>query len=230
MRKQQKIWSKEHIKNASIPKLASTTAASSVIYFLNYVASTTIHPPRKIVDIGCGKGRNTIYLAQKGLIVFAMDYIEHAITYTKQLAKNCGVEHAVTLLVQAIDRRWPFTDNFFDLAIDNYSSIDIETKKGRDTYKNELLRTLKPGGRALVCVVSADDGLEQEMQKTNPGKEIHSTIWPSGKFQKNYDEKELRTFYKEFEIMKLEKISQPAFKLGKKYVATDYRMILRKPA
>lgn len=92
-----------------------------------------------------------------------------------------------------------------------------------------MFRTLKPGGHALVMVVSTNDEIESEFIRRYPGKEKNSTIWPgNGKFQKDYDENELREFYKEFEIVKLKEVKKPAFKLNRKYIATNYWMVLRK--
>lgn len=225
MRRQQKIWIEEHKKYHSIPKLGTLTPANGVLYFETYISRIGIHPPKRVVDIGSGNGRNTLFFAQKGFYVYAIDYVQSALDHTKHEAKKLKIMNMIHLYPIAIDTRWPFNNNFFDLAIDNYSSIDIETKKGRKTYKEELLRTLKPGGYALVTVIAASDELEQTMVK---GEESNSTIWPNGKFQKNYDEAELRKFYKEFEIVELKKVTKPAFKLAKHYTATNFRLILKK--
>lgn len=227
MRKQQAIWSKEHQGNITIPSLASHKPSDGVVFFISYLKRIRVVPAGKALDIGCGKGRNTLYFAKQGYEVYGIDYIPAAINHTKQRARTLNIQNRIKLFTAAIDQRWPFPDNFFDLAIDNYSSIDIETKKGRETYKKELVRTLKPGGWALVAVVSTDDELEQTMKK---GREPNSTIWPNGKFQKNYTQKELREFYKEFEILEIKEMKKPAFKLGKNYMATNYWMILRNPS
>jgi SAM-dependent methyltransferase len=230
MRRQQTIWKKEHANNASIPKIGSTTPAGGAIYFADFLKKRGIVTPGNIVDIGCGKGRNTVYFAQLGYSVFGMDYIALAIAHTKKLIHQAGHTNHVKLVATAIDKKWPFPANYFDAAIDNYSSIDIETKKGRDIYKKELLRTLKPGGYALICVVSANDELEHDLHRTSPCEEIHSTIWPNGKFQKNYTEEELREFYREFDVVELTEIKKSAIKLGKTYMATNYRLIIQKPS
>lgn len=69
-----------------------------------------------------------------------------------------------------------------------------------------------------------------EYIETKEGRdEMYRTLWPqNGKFQKDYDEAELREFYKEFEVIELKKISKPVFKLGRKGTATNFWMVLRK--
>ncbi len=229
MSKQQKIWELEHSNLRSLPTLASDKPAAGVIYFVKYLKKKKIKSSTKVIDVGCGKGRNTIFLAQNGFNVYAMDYAKNALDHTRKLAEKNNLIDKIHLYKADIDKKWSFEDNFFDLTIDSFSSIDIETKKGREIYKHEMYRTLKREGLAFVSVVSSEDDWEKKLIKESPGKEKNSTIWPqNGKFQKDYDEDELRHFYREFKIVELRKVKKKAFKLGKNYIATDFWVILRK--
>ncbi len=229
MRKQQAIWLKEHGSQAMLPALAEQKPASGVVKFIDFLKSQSVDIKGRAIDIGCGRGRNTVYLAELGLDVFAVDYIQPALDSAQKLAESKGVAEKVHLIHAAIDEPWDFPNDYFDFAIDCFSSIDIETKEGRQTYKNELLRTLKHGGYALVRVVSADDEWEIEAAKNATGSEPNSVIWKeNGKFQKNYDEQELGDFYKDFMVLRIEKISKPATKAGRKGTATDFWMVIQK--
>lgn len=169
-----------------------------------------------------------MYLAKLGFEVWALEYIEPALDAAKQLAEKSMADNIHFELTE-VDTGWKIADNFFDLAIDSFSSIDIETKAGREKCRDEMYRTLKPGGYALVTVCSADDEWEKELIASHPGPEPNSTIWPqNGKFQKDYDKAELREFYRVFEIAEFKKISKPAFKLGRNGTATNFWMVLRK--
>lgn len=230
MRKQQKIWNQEHKIQATLPSLEHDKVSSFVLLFIEYLKKQKVKLSGRVVDIGSGMGRNAIYLARVGFDVHALEYIEHAVKYTGGQARKENLEGRVHCHPIDIDKKWPFPDNYFDFAIDCFSSIDIETKKGRETYMNEMLRTLKPNGYIMVSVVSVNDELEGELMKKHPGKEKNSVYWPAnGKFQKNYDEAELREFYHEFDILELKEITKPTFKLGKSYNATNFLVIIRKP-
>lgn len=231
MRKQQQIWQEEHQKATMIPGLADNKPSNSVIFFIEYLKKHKLfNPPLTVIDIGSGKGRNSIYLAENGCEVYAIDYVKDALAITKKRARERGVSDKVKVVPGEIDKKWPFADNFFDLAIDCYSSIDIETRQGRKVYKSELHRTLKPGGFALVAVVAADDPLEKEIAMSSPGPEPNSVIWPeTGKFQKNYSKEELKKFYNSFKIMTLKTEHKLAKKLGRQYRAKNYWLILQKP-
>lgn len=227
MRKQQQVWQKEHQNVTNLPAMAQDQPSTSVVAFIDYLRGK-VSPPAKVVDIGCGKGRNAIFLAKLGFEVYGMDYIQQALDHTKQKAIQNNLLDKIYLYNTSIDEKWPFKDNFFDLSIDCFSSIDIETKGGREIYRQEMFRTLKPAGYAMVAVVSIDDEIEKELLKTSPGLEKNSTIWPDGKFQKDYDEEELREFYKDFEIPELKEIKKKVFKLNTHYTATNYWVVLRK--
>lgn len=232
-RKQKAIWENEHEENKVLPtetkKHSTDVPSRNVQFFLRFIKTLHLKQSFKVIDIGCGKGRNSIFLAKLGFNVHAIDYVRVAINHLKKKTKELKLNRKIHATTGEIDEKWPYKNNFFDLAIDNFSSIDIETKEGRETYKKELLRTLKPGGYALVSVVSADDKIEREQITKSPGHEKNSTYWvENGKFQKDYDEKELRGFYREFEIVKLKKIKKKSFKLGRHYNATNFLLILKK--
>jgi SAM-dependent methyltransferase len=230
MRKQQQIWHDEHTKQVTLPTMANVDPASGVVQFTDYLQDQGVKLRGKAVDIGAGKGRNCVHLAKLGYEVWALEYIKPAIEAASQLADSNKVSDKIHFMNVEIDTPWQFTDNFFDLAIDSFSSIDIETRQGRETCRDELFRTLRPRGYGLINVCSADDEWEKDLIANHPGPEPNSTIWPqNGKFQKDYDETELLEFYKKFEIIELKKISKPALKLGRHGTATNLWMVIKKP-
>lgn len=229
MRKQQQIWYEEHASQSTLPTMANVEPASGVVLFTDYLKAHTVSLCGNAVDIGAGKGRNSVHLAKLGFTVWALEYVKPAINAARKLAEANKVSDRIHFELAEVDTTWQFEDDFFDVAIDSFSSIDIETRQGRERCRNEMLRTLKPGSYALVTVCSADDEWERELIANHPGPEPNSTVWPqNGKFQKDYDEAELREFYRDFEILELNKISKPAFKLGREGIATNFWVVLRK--
>lgn len=209
--------------------MANVEPASGVVLFTDWLNDNGINFVGNAVDIGSGKGRNSVHLAKLGYEVWGLEYIELAVDSAKQLADKNDVGSKVHFEICEVDSGWKIENNFFDIAIDSFSSIDIETKEGREKCRDEMYRTLKSGGYALVTVCSSDDEWEKELISKHPGPEPNSTIWPqNGKFQKDYDELELREFYKKFEAVDLKKISKPAFKLEREGTATNLWLVLRK--
>lgn len=228
MKTQKAIWQREHEENSGLPSMHSEEPSSAVTYFADQFEKLGLRKGAKIIDIGCGKGRNIIYLAKLGFEMYAMDYIETAANHVKKIAEKNNLEK-VHVQVAEINNTWPFADNFLDVAVDCFSSIDIETLQGREKCKNEMLRTLKSGGYAFVAVVSASDEFESKYIALSPGPEKNSVLWPiTGKFQKDYDEAELMEFYKEFKIIEIKEMKKPAEKMGEKFTATNYLLVLQK--
>lgn len=223
----EKEWSSENMK--TVPRHASEIPSDEVVLFRSYLKSSKINPPKNVVDIGSGKGRNAIFMAKEGFTVYGIDYISAAVEHAKNEARKMGVQDLVQFKLGDVTRRWKFKKNFFDLAIDSLTTVGLQ-KKEREKCRDEMYRTLKKGGVALIRVVSSDDKLEKELMKKYPGNEPNSSVWPGiNKFQKNFSEVELRDFYRKFKILVLKKHRKKAFKLGKKFTATNWWLIIQKP-
>lgn len=150
---QQEIWQQEHETQSDLPSMANKKPTEGVIDLVKYFGKDWFKD-KKIIDIGCGKGRNCVYLAQQEAQLWAIDYIKDALSVAKDLASESKVDQQVSLVCSRIDETWPFESDFFDVAVDSFASIDVETLVGREKYRNEMFRTLKPNGYALVLVVS----------------------------------------------------------------------------
>jgi len=208
--------------------MGHTDPTIGVVYFTEFLRKKGISSG-KVVDIGSGKGRNSAFMAEQGFEVYGLEYIKSANDIAKELAKKQNVGTKVHLQLCDVAKPWKFENDFFDVAIDSYTSIDIETKRGREKSRDEMWRSLKPSGYGLILVVSADDEWERKMIAKYPGPEPNSCIWPqNGKFQKDYDEAELREFYKKFLVMEIKKVNKPVFKLGRNGTSTDLWVILHK--
>jgi SAM-dependent methyltransferase len=176
VRKQQQIWVNEHKKVESFKSYIQPEPSSMVVEFIKFLTERGVNLPLTAIDIGCGKGRNSIYLAQNGAQVHAIDYVQEALDFAQKRAHEAQVAHHIKFHNAAIDHPWPFEENFFDIAVDCFSSIDIETSQGREIYKKELLRTLKPDGFACVAVVAAHDYFEKrEPSQGQPSLTIATT-------------------------------------------------------
>lgn len=106
----------------------------------------------RVLDVGCAGGRNTVFLAQRGFDVRAVDASEPMVRETRRrLAAILGAAEA-TQRVQAgrMDDLGAFDDAGFDLVISLgvlHNARDWAEWQGAAA---ESARVLKPGGRLLL--------------------------------------------------------------------------------
>ncbi len=103
----------------------------------------------KILDVGCGNGRNLVPFAKNGFESYGIDFGEEMIKEAKKFVKKQDV--AVELKV-ADARELPFKDETFDYCISTAALHHIETNEGREKALSEINRVLKREGFAFISV------------------------------------------------------------------------------
>jgi len=102
----------------------------------------------KALDICCGAGTNTVYLAQKGFEVTGMDISSGAAEYAREKAERAQVK--IRFLVENF-LRLPFRDEEFDLVFDMGCFHHVRVKD-RAAFIKGVRRVLKTrGAYFLVC-------------------------------------------------------------------------------
>jgi len=102
----------------------------------------------KALDICCGAGTNTVYLAQKGFEVTGMDISSGAVEYARERAERAQVK--IRFLVENF-LRLPFRDEEFDLVFDMGCFHHVRVKD-RAAFIKGVRRVLKTrGAYFLVC-------------------------------------------------------------------------------
>jgi SAM-dependent methyltransferase len=100
----------------------------------------------RALDLGCGTGTNSIYLARHRFRVVGVDFSPKAIDLARQKAKRLGV--AVDFYINDVTRL-DFLREPFDLVLDIgcFHSLD---KQGQARYAENLGRLTRPDGRFLL--------------------------------------------------------------------------------
>jgi len=104
--------------------------------------------PGRVLELGCGPGRNAVYLAGQGCRVEAVDFSAEAIGWARQRARSAGaaVEFRCCSIFDAT-----FGEAAYDVVYDSGCFHHLPPHRRRD-YVQLVDRALKPGGRfGLVC-------------------------------------------------------------------------------
>jgi len=143
--------------------------------FVKYLKKTDL-----ILDLGCGSGRDCIFLAKKGFSVIGIDLSPLAVKKAEKSAlKNKLKIHFDVGLAENL----PYGNSFFDKI---YSGYTLQHTNIMKTSK-EMFRILKKNGIIYSIII-----LETKFKKT-------------GKIAKNYSSKEvLKVFEMNFKIIKKE--------------------------
>jgi SAM-dependent methyltransferase len=136
------------------------------IYVFDQILRGNIAPGMRVLDAGCGYGRNLVHLLRVGCEVFALDAdaagVEHVRALAGILAPGLPMEN---FQVGAIERMG-FADGFADVVICNSVLHFSRDEKQFLAMVEELWRVVKPGGM-LFCRLGSRIGMEFERVRGN---------------------------------------------------------------
>ncbi|MDH3942514.1 MAG: class I SAM-dependent methyltransferase [Anaerolineae bacterium] len=121
-------------------------------------------PPGRAIALGCGVGREAIYLAQHGFEVTGVDFSPTAIKRAKRRAQREGVD---------VDFRLDdLTDlqhvrGTFDLILD-FGALNDLTPEHRDLYIQNVMPLFHPGSRFFMFCFDNKLPQEEVQQRFSP--------------------------------------------------------------
>jgi ubiquinone/menaquinone biosynthesis C-methylase UbiE len=108
----------------------------------------------KALDICCGAGTNTVYLAENGFEVTGIDISSKAIEYAKKKAQQAKVK--INFMAQNFINL-PFEDEEFDFVFDMGCFHHVEVED-RTKFIKGVHRVLKRGGSYMLTCFSYKNG------------------------------------------------------------------------
>lgn len=104
-----------------------------------------LEPGSRALVVADGEGRNSVFLAEQGLEVVAMDASAVGVAKARKLADERGVE--VDFRIADI-MTWEWTPDAYDLVVAIF--IQFLTPQQQPPVFDGMQRTLRPGGRLLL--------------------------------------------------------------------------------
>lgn len=131
------------------------------IYLFDQLLKGRLSPSMRVLDAGCGGGRNLVYFLREGYDVCGVDRSVEAMTYVRALASALAPQLPASNFraepVEAIS----FDDASFDFVISSAVLHFARDERHWRAMMEEMWRTLKPGGIFFARLASSI-GLEGE--------------------------------------------------------------------
>jgi tellurite methyltransferase len=130
------------------------------IYLFDQLLKGRYDNLNKILDVGCGSGRNLPYFLRNGYEVFGVDPDLQAVGTVKQLSRDLAPKNSLENFLVCAAESLPFNDASFDLII---CSAVLHFASDEQQFYSMLLsmfRVLKPGGYFFARLAS-EIGIEK---------------------------------------------------------------------
>jgi len=136
---------------------------AEVVAFAEHLRQQRL-PGARVLDAGCGRGRNTLYLSHAGFAVHACDLSPVAIQAARQRIQKTST----SVMFQVADLiHLPFPDSWFEAGICAHV-LPYHLRADIVHSVRELRRILKPGGWLYLELLDCDDaeyGCGQELEE-----------------------------------------------------------------
>jgi len=146
------------------------------IYVFDQILRGNIEPGMRVLDAGCGYGRNLVHLLREGCEVFALDADAEGVEHVRKLSASLETGlPAENFQVGAIERM-PFPDGFADVVLCNSVLHFARDDRHFRAMLAELWRVLKPGGM-LFCRLGSKIGMDFERLRGNIYRIVDGSQW-----------------------------------------------------
>lgn len=186
------LWDREYGTLQVIPSSTRTSPSKALVLFSELLGFEGFD---RVLDAGCGPGRNSIYLAKKGCKVDAVDFSETALSELRTTAGTEGVREKVSIHSHTLEEPLPLPENSFDFVLDSYVFCHFLDDSLKCTYRSELHRLTKPGGLVFVSLFSFEDEYYKRILESG-NKDSDVIIDPNNGVTKQlYTEEQMKTFF-----------------------------------
>ena len=142
---------------------------------------------KKVLDIGCGEGKDAVYMAMQGYKVTAFDLTENGIAKTKRLADEKGVK--IDAYVDDINS---FTAGDTYDIIYSTGTVQYLFEENKKTFFEKIKKITNVNGIVFFNVF-----VEKPFLELPPDWDIEEKMWKSG---------ELFTFFPDWKIHRIDEI------------------------
>ncbi len=158
---------------------------------------------RKILELGSGQGRDTLFFVRRGFQVTAADYSQAAVETIVSKAQSAGVSDLLAAVRQDVREPLQFPDESFDACYSHMLFCMALTTSELERLSREVWRVLRPGGLNVYTVRHTGDA--------HCGTGVHrgDVMWEVGGFIVHFFNREKVTrLAKGFEIVSIDEFEE----------------------
>ena len=160
----------------------------------------------KIIEIGAGLGRDTLFFAKNSIHTTALDYSASGIQVINQKTKQENLSNYISTKLFDVREKLPFKDNSIQACYSHMLYCMALTSIDLEKLNNEILRILKPGGSNIYTVRHINDG---DFQKgIHRGEDLYEN---DGFIVHYFSEKKVNSLLNGFKNISFEKFEEGTF-------------------
>ena len=146
------------------------------IYVFDQILRGNIAPGMRVLDAGCGYGRNLVHLLREGCEIFALDASREGVEHVRRLSGSLGTSLPADNFQVGLIEQIPFPDSFADVVICSSVLHFARDDAHFNKMLSELWRVLKPGGM-LFCRLGSRIGMDFEQVEGNKYITGDGSVW-----------------------------------------------------
>ena len=112
----------------------------------------------KIIELGAGLGRDTIFFAKNSIHVTAVDYSSSGLKVINDKAQKQSLSNLISTKLFDVRKKLPFEDNSIEACFSHMLYCMALTTEELKYLNNEICRVLKPNGINIYTVRHTKDG------------------------------------------------------------------------
>ena len=160
----------------------------------------------KIIEIGAGLGRDTIFFAKNLIRTTALDYSSSGIKAINQKTNIENLSNYISTKLFDVREKLPFEDNSIEACYSHMLYCMALTTNDLEKLNNEIQRILKPGGINVYTVRHTNDG---DFKK---GVHVGEDLYENDGFIVHYfSEEKVNSLLKGFKNISIEKFEEGTF-------------------
>jgi len=161
---------------------------------------------KKIVELGAGLGRDTLFFAQKSMHVEALDYSPAAIKIINEKAAKNNLLNFVSAKVFDIRKKLPFDDNSVEACFSHMLYCMALSSSDLENLNKEVCRILKTDGINIYTVRHTNDG--DYKNGIHRGEDLYEN---DGFIIHFFSKEKINQLSKGFKVLNIEKFEEGKF-------------------